>query len=388
MKKFQKKICIITSGRADYGLLRNLIKKVFESKKFKYHLSTTGTHLSAKHGYTLREILKDKVKINSKIKILNYGDSDYGISRSFSLGVVKFSKLFIKYKPDFILILGDKFEIFSAAVAATLNKIPIAHIHGGEETMGAIDNVIRHSLTKMSHLHFTSTKIHKKRVIQMGENSKFVHHVGALGLEDIDYFNFKSSSYFQKKYKINFEKKTILVCFHPVTLEPKWEKIYIKKILDALKFFRNMNIIFTAPNADHGYKDINKEIINFVKKKNFCYYIKSFGRDDYLSCLKLSNVILGNSSSGIIEAPSLKTLSINLGNRQKGRVKSKSVIDCEIETSKIQKTLKKCLNKGVVNNKNYFYNPYFKNNCSKTIVKVLEKINFHNLIKKSFFDKI
>ena len=141
MKKFQKKICIITSGRADYGLLRNLIKKVFESKKFEYHLSTTGTHLSAKHGYTLREILKDKVKINSKIKILNYGDSDYGISRSFSLGVVKFSKLFIKYKPDFILILGDKFEIFSAAVAATFNKIPIAHIHGGEETMGAIDNV-------------------------------------------------------------------------------------------------------------------------------------------------------------------------------------------------------------------------------------------------------
>jgi GDP/UDP-N,N'-diacetylbacillosamine 2-epimerase (hydrolysing) len=388
MKKYQKKICIITSGRADYGLLRNLINRLYMSKRLKYHLSITGTHLSLKHGYTLREILKDKTKVNSKVNILNYDDSDLGVSKSFSQGVVKFSKLFKKYKPNIIIILGDKFEVFSAATAATLNKIPIAHIHGGEETIGAIDNVIRHSITKMSHVHFTSTDKYKKRVIQMGENSKFIHHVGALGLEDIHYFKFKSKEYFKKKYKLDFEKKTILVCFHPVTLETDTSKLYIIKILSALRIFKNINIIFTAPNADQGYKHIDKEISYFVKKKKNCYYIKSFGRDDYLSCLKLSSVVLGNSSSGIIEAPSLKTVTINLGNRQKGRTKSKSVIDCEINTKKIKNKLKKYLNYKVENSKKYFYNPYFKKNSSKIILDKLENLNYKDLTKKSFFDCI
>ena len=224
MKKYQKKICIITSGRADYGLLRNLIKKLYKSKRLKYHLSTTGTHLSFKHGYTIKEILKDKIQVNTKLDILNYDDSNLGISKSFSQGVLKFSKLFKKFKPDIILVLGDKFEIFSAAVAATLNQIPIAHIHGGEETIGAIDNVIRHSITKMSHIHFTSTVNYKNRVVQMGENPKYVFNVGALGLEDIKNFKFKSKNYFKEKYNIDFKKKTILVCLHPVTLEPNTEK--------------------------------------------------------------------------------------------------------------------------------------------------------------------
>ena len=388
MKKYQKKICIISSGRADYGLLRNLIKRLSKSKRFKYHLSVTGTHLSVKHGKTIKEILKDRVKINSRLKTLNYADNDLGIAKAFSLGVVKYSKLFGNYQPNLIVILGDKFEIFSAAVAATLNKIPIAHIHGGEETIGAIDNVIRHSITKMSHIHFTSTKQYKNRVLQMGENPKYVHHVGALGLEDVNYFKFRSKNYFKKKYNIDFEKKTILICFHPVTLESNKTKIYIKKILSAIKTFKDINIIFTAPNADSGYKQINKEINTFIKKKENCYYIKSFGRDDYLSCLKLSSVIIGNSSSGIIEAPSFKTSSINLGNRQKGRIKSKSTFDCEIETSKIKKVLKQKLNKRINNKRDYFYNPYFKKDSSKMILKILKKTNTEYLIKKSFFNII
>ena len=388
MKKYQKKICIISSGRADYGLLRNLIKRLSKSKRFEYHLSVTGTHLSVKHGTTIKEILKDRVKVNSRLKTLDYADNDLGIAKAFSSGVVKYSKLFRNYQPNLIVILGDKFEIFSVAVAATLNKIPIAHIHGGEETIGAIDNVIRHSITKMSHIHFTSTKQYKNRVLQMGENPKHVNHVGALGLEDINHFKFKSKNYFKKKYNIDFEKKTILICFHPVTLESNKTKIYIKKILSAIKIFKNINIIFTAPNADNGYKQINKEINTFVKKNKNCHYIKSFGRDDYLSCLKLSSIIIGNSSSGIIEAPSCKTISINLGNRQKGRIKSKSVVDCEIETRKIQKVLNKKLNKNVDNIRDYFYNPYFKKDSSNMILKILEKTNTEYLIKKSFFDTI
>ena len=198
MKKYQKKICIISSSRADYGLLRNLIKKLYRSKRLKYHLSITGTHLSFKHGYTLKEIINDKILVNTKLNILNYDDSNLSTSKSFSKGVIGFSKLFQKVKPDIIIILGDRFEIFSVAVAATLNKIPIAHIHGGEETVGAIDNVIRHSITKMSHIHFTSTIDYKNRVIQMGENPKFVFNVGALGLEDIKNFNFKTKNILKK----------------------------------------------------------------------------------------------------------------------------------------------------------------------------------------------
>ena len=387
MKKYQKKICIVTSSRADYGLLRNLIKKLYGSKKLKYHLSITGTHLSFEHGYTLKEIIKDKTLVNSKLDILKYDDSDLSISKSFSKGVIEFSKLFQKVKPDIIIILGDRFEIFSAAIAATLNKIPIAHIHGGEETVGAIDNVIRHSITKMSHIHFTSTIDYQNRVIQMGENPKYVFNVGALGLEDIKNFNFKTKKYFEKKYNINFNKKTILVCFHPVTLEKKMESIYIKKILSSLENFKNINIIFTSPNVDQGYKNIDKEIRLFSKKRKNCFYIKSFGRDDFLSCLKLSSLILGNSSSGIIEAPSLKTVSINLGERQEGRIKSKSVIDSPIEKQIIEKLIKKYLVKKVAKTKKYFYNPYFKRGSSEKILKVLENTNVERILKKPFFNK-
>ncbi len=388
MKKYQKKICIISSSRADYGLLRNLIKKLYRSKRLKYHLSITGTHLSFKHGYTLKEIINDKILVNTKLNILNYDDSNLSTSKSFSKGVIGFSKLFQKVKPDIIIILGDRFEIFSVAVAATLNKIPIAHIHGGEETVGAIDNVIRHSITKMSHIHFTSTIDYKNRVIQMGENPKFVFNVGALGLEDIKNFNFKTKKYFEKKYNINFNKKTILVCFHPVTLEPRMESIHIEKILSSLGNLKSINIIFTSPNVDQGYKNIDKKIRLFSKKRKNCFYIKSFGRDDFLSCLKLSSLILGNSSSGIIEAPSLKTISINLGKRQEGRIKSNSVIDSPIEKQVIEKLIKKYLYKKVAKTKNYFYNPYFKQGSSEKILKVLENIDTNRILKKPFFNKI
>ncbi len=387
MRKIKKKIILITSSRAEYGLLKNLIKKLSNSQKIKFHLSITGTHMSLNHGYTIKEILEDKIDVNSKIKIL-INDSTKGIAKAFSQGVVKFSDLFNKQKPDLILILGDRFEILSSVVAATLNRIPIAHIHGGEETQGAIDNVIRHSITKMSHIHFTSTEKYKKRIIQMGENAKLVFNVGAVGLEEIKNFKFKTKEYFKKKYNIDFKKKTILVCFHPVTLEPFMEHIHIKKILLSLKNLKETNIIFTSPNADQGYKRIEKGIKLFLKERKNCFYIKSFGRNDFLSCLRLSNLMIGNSSSGIFEAPSLKTISINLGDRQKGRIKSKSVINTSIDTNKINKLIKKLLHNKVVKTKNYFYNPYFKRGVSNKILNILENLETKKIIKKKFFDLI
>jgi len=387
MKKNKKKIIVVTSSRADYGLLKNLIKKLFQSKKIKLHLSVTGTHLSLKHGKTINEILRDKVSVHSKIKIV-INDSPMGISKAFSQSVVKFSELFIKQKPDLILILGDRFEILASVIAATLNRIPIAHVHGGEETVGAIDNVIRHSITKMAHVHFASINEYKKRIIQMGENPNLVFNVGAVGLEELNKYKFKTNKYFKKNYNIDFKKKSILVCFHPVTLEPFKEQIHIRKILLALKNLKDTNIIFTSPNADQGNNKIEKEIIKFSKGKKNCFYIRSFGRSDFLSCLRLSNLMIGNSSSGIFEAPSLKTISINLGDRQQGRIKSKSVIDTHIDSIKIEKLIKKFLYKKVAISKNYFYNPYFKKDVSNRIIKVLENLETGKIIKKNFFNII
>ncbi len=383
----KKKICIITSNRSEYGLIKNLIKIIGKSKKFSCHLSVTGTHLSNLHGETIKEIIADRVKVNSKIKILEKGDTEDDIAKTFSNGVLKFSRLFKKIKPELILVLGDKFEILSSVIAATLNRLPIAHIHGGEITEGAIDDAIRHSITKLSHIHFAATKKYRNRIIQMGEDPKNVFYVGSIGIEKIHNLRFKKEKYFKDKYNINLRKDTIMICFHPVTLEPRTEKKYIQSILKSLEFLSNVNLVFTSPNADHGYKNIIKAIKSFVKKNKNAYYIKSFGKEDYLSCLRLCKIVIGNSSSGIIEAPSLKTLTINLGNRQKGRIQSKSVFNCKIEVFQMKKAIKKLLNLQI-NDKKLFFNPYFKKNTSKLIIKHFEKLNFKNLIKKSFYDII
>ncbi len=383
MKKI--KICIVTSSRAEYGLIKDLIEKIKSSDRFNCHLSVTGSHLSKAHGFTINEIIKEKTKINSKINILNRGDSNHDISESFSRGVSKFSKLFKKIKPELLLILGDKFEIMSAVVASTLHRIPIAHIHGGEITEGAIDDVIRHSITKMSHIHFASNKQHQDRIIQMGENPNYVFNVGSLGLENIKNFSFKNKEYFKKKYQISFDKKTILICFHPVTLEPRSEKKHISNLLNALKYFKNLNLIFTAPNADHGHQIISKAIKSFVKRNKNSFYIKSFGRGDFLSCLKYSQIILGNSSSGIIEAPSLGTLAINLGNRQRGRLHAMSVVNCDLNSLTIKKNIELMLKKNIKDKKKFFKNPYYKKNTSNLMIKYLEKLNYKNLIQKTFY---
>ena len=348
-------------------------------------MSITGTHLSKIHGNTLIEIFKDKIKVNSKIKILQKGDLNNDISTSFSNAVTKYSELLEKIKPDLILILGDRFEIMAVAIASTLHRIPIAHLHGGEETSGAIDDVMRHSITKMSHIHFTSTQEYKSRVIQMGENPKLVFNVGAVGLENLKDIKFKNEHFFKDKYKINFKKNTIMICFHPETISPGLEKKHINEILKSLTHRKNCNLIFSSPNADQGHKTIISAIKSFVKKNNNAYYIQSFGREEFLSCLKLSNVILGNSSSGIIEAPSLRTLTINVGDRQKGRIQANSILNCKIKKYDMENLLNKILNKRLKASKNLFNNPYYKKNCLRNITKNLEKLDYKQIIKKKFF---
>ena len=287
MTLFKKKICIITGSRADYGLLKNLIFKVKKSKKLKLQLIVTGMHLSNKYGLTYKEINKDKLKIDTKIKILNNSDKSVGISKSVSDGVNKFSKIFNKTKPDVILVLGDRFEIFSAAISAMLSRIPIAHIHGGETTVGVIDEAVRHSITKMSHLHFVAAKKYKNRVIQLGENPKRVYLVGGLGVDTIKQTKFYTKSILEKKIGFTLKEKNILVNFHPSTLEKNKSKTQVKEILSALKKFKDKKIIFTSPNADQENSVIFKEINNFVKQNKNSTFFKSMGSVAYLSCLNL-----------------------------------------------------------------------------------------------------
>jgi len=386
MTLFKKKICIITGSRADYGLLKNLIFKVKKSKKLKLQLIVTGMHLSNKYGLTYKEINKDKLKIDTKIKILNNSDKSVGISKSVSDGVNKFSKIFNKTKPDVILVLGDRFEIFSAAISAMLSRIPIAHIHGGETTVGVIDEAVRHSITKMSHLHFVAAKKYKNRVIQLGENPKRVYLVGGLGVDTIKQTKFYTKSILEKKIGFTLKEKNILVNFHPSTLEKNKSKTQVKEILSALKKFKDKKIIFTSPNADQENSVIFKEINNFVKQNKNSTFFKSMGSVAYLSCLKFVDVIIGNSSSGLLEAPTLKVPTINIGDRQKGRLKAKSVVDCDIQQDKIINKLNKFL-KGKKNNKlKNFKNPYGDGGASKKIINILEKINYNTLLKKNFFD--
>jgi len=384
MTLYKKKICVVTGSRAEYGILKNLIFEIKKSKKLKLQLLVTGMHLSSQHGLTYKEIIQDGLKINKKIKISTNSDTSVAISNSISIGIKKFSKIFNFMKPDLVLILGDRFEVFSAAIASMSERLPIGHIHGGEITEGAIDEAMRHSITKMSHLHFVANKEYKDRVSQLGESPKNIFLVGGMGVDTIQKTKFIKKKLLEKKIKFIFKKKNIFVNFHPVTLEKNTSKMQIREILKALKMFKKEGILFSMPNADHNSKIIYDKINNFVKRNKNAKAFKSLGSLKYLSCLSLVNVIVGNSSSGLLEAPTLKIPTINIGDRQKGRLKAKSVIDCGPKCRKIFNNLQKILYNRKKINYRSFKNPYGKAGASKKIVNILEKKDYRNLLKKKF----
>ncbi len=383
MNIYKKKICVVTGSRSEYGLLKDLILKIKKSKKLKLILMVTGMHLSKRYGFTYKEILKDKLQIKEKIRILKNDDSSVAISQAVSKGIKNFSKKFKKHKPHLLVVLGDRFEIFSAATAAMLSRIPIVHIHGGEITEGSIDDAIRHSITKMSHVHFVTNKVYKKNVIQLGESPKNVFLVSGLGADFIKNNKFLSKDLLEKNLKFKFLKKNILVNFHPETLEAGKSKKHIVELLRALKKFQDTRIIFTMPNSDHESKIIFKEINKFVQQNKNSKVFKSLGNIRYLSCMKFCSVIIGNSSSGILEAPYLKIPTINIGDRQKGRIQTKSITNCPIKEKKIFYTLNNILN----NKKNKIYKiKNNKSNASKKIISFLEKkVDLGKLIKKKFY---
>jgi len=380
------KVCVITGTRAEYGLLYWLLKEIESDKDFELQLIVTGMHLSKEFGSTYKEIEKD-FKIKKKIAIQVSSDADIEISKSMGLAQISFAETFEEIKPDVVVILGDRYEIFSAATASMMARIPIAHIHGGESTEGVIDEAIRHSLSKMSHLHFTATEEYKNRVIQLGEHPNRVFNIGGMGIENINRLKLLSKDEFEKAINFKLNKKNLLITFHPVTLEKKTSQVHFQELLDAIDELEDTNYIFTKANSDSDGKIINKMIDKYVSKNmHRSVAFSSLGQLRYLSSMCHVDAIIGNSSSGITEAPSFKIGTINIGERQKGRIKASSVIDCSPHQESIKNALEYLYSNKFQTLLKKTENPYGKGNSSKKVVKVLKTKLDENLLKKSFYN--
>ncbi len=381
----KRKIVVVTGSRADYGILKNTIINISKSNSLELNLVVMGQHLSSKYGNTYKEILKDKINIKKKIYSYIDDDSEKGINQSISLGIQKFSQTITDLKPDIVLLLGDRFEILSAAIATLICRIPIAHIHGGEVSEGSIDESIRHSITKMSHLHFVSLKKYRDRLIQLGENKKHIYIVGALGIENVKKRNLISKKQLQKVLKINFLKKNLIITYHPSTSETNDDFNY-RELLSSLSKLKDTLLIFTFPNMDLGSKKLIKITEKFVSSHKNTVLFKSLGYINYLSCLKYVDGVVGNSSSGIIEVPSFKIGTVNIGNRQKGRELNESIIVTKNDNLSISKAIKKLYSSQFIKKLTYVNNIYDKGESSKKITSILEKVKLDNIIKKKFFD--
>ncbi len=380
----KRKICVVTGTRAEYGLLYWLMKEINSDENLELQLIVTGMHLSPEFGLTYKEIEKE-FKIDKKIEMLMSSDTSIGISKSMGLAQISFSESFNELNPDMLLVLGDRYEIFSAVSAAMIAQIPISHIHGGEITEGAFDESIRHSITKMSHLHFTATQEYKNRVIQLGEQPNKVFNVGGLGIENIKRLKLLSKSEFEESIKFKLNKKNILLTFHPVTLEKSTAEEQFKEILSVIDSLSDTNIIITKANSDSNGRIINKMIDEYVSKNNHkTISFTSLGQIRYLSALQYVDAVVGNSSSGLLEAPSFKIGTINIGDRQKGRIKAASVIDSKSSENDIKKSFEKLYSKTFKDSLINVKNPYGDTCVSKTIVSELKKINLDNILKRNF----
>jgi len=381
------KICVVTGTRAEYGLLYWTIKKLLSDKYFKVQLCVTGMHLSPEFGLTYRQIEDDGFKIDKKIEMILSSDTSVGISKSIGLGIIGFADIFEELKPDIILVLGDRFEIFAAVTAAMIAKIPVAHCHGGEATEGLIDEPIRHSITKMSHLHFTATEEYRNRVIQLGENPENVFNVGALGIENINKLKLHSKEDFEKAIEFTLSELNFLVTFHPVTLEKATAKKQFEDLLAALDNYLNAHIIFTKPNADNDGRVLINKIDTYVQKNpGRAVSFISLGQLNYLSALKHVDLVIGNSSSGLLEVPSFQKATINIGDRQRGRIQAESVINCEADTKAIKSAIEAALSKDFQRKLQTVTSPFGNGNSSVKIIEALKNVSLDNIIKKKFYN--
>ena len=382
----KRKVCVVTGTRAEYGLLYWLMKEIEQDQDLELQVVVTGMHLSPEFGLTYKEIEKD-FKIDKKIEMLVSSDTPVGISKSMGLGQISFAEAYDELQPDVLVVLGDRYEIFSAVSAATVANIPIAHLHGGETTEGAFDEAFRHSITKMSHLHFTAAEEYRKRVIQLGEAPDRVFNVGGMGIENILRLDLLSKSELEDALGFKFNKRNILVTFHPVTLERLTAESQFYELLEAINNLDDTNIIFTKANSDTDGRVINKMIDLYVSQnREKSIASPSLGQLRYLSALQFVDAVVGNSSSGLAEAPTFKIATINIGDRQKGRLKAESVIDCEPDREAILRAFDKIYSSEFQDILKNVKNPYGDGMASKEVIEVLKHKDFTDILKKTFYD--
>ncbi|SDT85650.1 UDP-N-acetylglucosamine 2-epimerase [Desulfobacula phenolica] len=382
-----RKICVYTSTRAEYGLLRNFIKEIHEDSNLQLQLLVSGTHLVPEQGMTIEEIRKDGFEPDKCVDIDLIDDSPTGICQSMGTAVSEYGKFFAAYNPDILVVLGDRFEAFCCATAAQVCCVPIAHIHGGETTQGAIDEAFRHSITKMAHLHFPCCEAYLRRIVQMGEQPEYVYNVGALGVENIRNLNLMERGDLEESIRFKLDKPFFLITFHPVTLEKNSSKEQFTEILGALDQYSDHKFVFTGSNADTGGQVVNQMQKDYQNKHpDQCLVVPSLGYLRYLSAMKFCEAVIGNSSSGIFEAPALKVPAINIGDRQKGRIRTESIVDCNPSKESILAALKIIQSHFFQLNLKSMNIPFEKSGTAKKIKEILQTADLKDILKKKFHD--
>jgi UDP-hydrolysing UDP-N-acetyl-D-glucosamine 2-epimerase len=381
-----RKICVVTGSRAEYGLMHRLMKMIKTDAETKLQIIVTNMHLQPEFGNTYQEIENDGFTIDKKVYMNSSGDSPFDTVQSMSEEMKGMNQAFEDLKPELLVVFGDRYEMLVAATVAMIHKIPIAHIGGGIVTSGAYDDNIRHSITKMSHLHFTSTENHRNRVIQLGESPKNVYAVGSLGVENIKKMQLLNKEDLEQRLNFNIDKKTVLATYHPETLSQRNTEDDIDSFLSALDERPEIRIIFTMPNSDVGNSIISKKINQFVALyPNRAKAFSSLGKLVYLSLMQYAAAVIGNSSSGLVEAPSFGIPTLNIGDRQKGREMSSSVVNCSVDKQSILKGLDNIFNDYVIERAKKIQNPYEKNDTAQTIFNVIKTHPLDNILQKQFY---
>lgn len=381
-----RKICIITGTRAEFGLLRWLMQAVQNEPNLELQVIATGMHLSPEFGLTYLEVEQAGFEIDAKVEMLLSADTATAVTKSMGLGLIGFADAYSRLSPDLIVVLGDRFEILAAASAALIAGIPVAHLHGGETTEGAFDEAIRHSITKMSHLHFVAAEDYRRRVIQLGEQPERVFLVGGLGIDAIQRIKLLDRTALETSLNFKLGRKNLLITFHPVTLDAISSQHQMSELLAALGELTDTSFIFTMPNADTGGRELAAMVDAFVTSHGNAQAYASLGQLRYLSCMQYVDGVIGNSSSGLTEAPSLGVGTINIGDRQKGRLSASSVINCQPSVDSIREALDKLFDPVFRSTLDQTINPYGNGGASNKIVDILSTHPIKNLLKKSFYD--
>lgn len=378
-----KKVAVVTATRAEYGILRPLIMRLEAEVEIELQLLVTGTHLSEKYGKTEGEIVKDGLEIYARIPILEEGNTAYDVSCTMANALKGFAEYFAKEHPDLLVVLGDRTEMLGICCAAMNERVPIAHLHGGELTEGAVDDCVRHALTKMSYLHFPASEEYRKRIIQLGENPDRVFNVGALGVENILRVPLLSYEEMSESIGIPRGKKFVVVTFHPVTLEDESAAKQVDALIEAMRQKDEYFYLITKANADVGGELVNARFEEYCQGVSNAKLVASLGMQRYLSTVKYSSFVLGNSSSGIIEAPAFGVPTVNIGDRQKGRLMADTIIQCGTETGEIEAAMDKAAGAERV-----VSGLYGDGNTSEKIVKVIKDFLFEGKVdlKKKFYD--